>query len=51
MCDGSVEGDRTLAADRVNYVCLKSFAVHQVPDQNAFILFQSNKLGKISGNA
>src|ERR1700730_8961352 len=48
---GSVEHDRSMTANPVNDVCLKSFAVHEVPDQDSLVLFEFNKLGKISRNA
>jgi hypothetical protein len=49
--DGSVQRNRTVGANCINNVGLKSFAVRQVSDQYSLVLFEFNQLGKISGNA
>src|ERR1700722_17115170 len=40
MRDGSIQGDRPVATNTVNYVGLKSLAVRDVADQDALVFFE-----------
>jgi hypothetical protein len=48
---GSIQRNRTLAANPIDYVCFKSLAVPDVSDQDALVLFEFDQFRKIGGDA